>query len=148
MNKDQRKTLRDIDTRISIECSRLEGVIELLTPEEGVTPVSVGVVEIKEQFLDPIIATLECLRDEIEEQMEEEEAKYENLSENFQQGSMGEAMEAAIEQLQDALTFVAEAVGNLDCDTLARDDLVDIIQNAIDDELSSAQGSIEDACSN
>lgn len=61
---------------------------------------------LKGDEMEGIVAAIDSLR-------EEEQEGFDNLPENFQQGDRGQAMEAAIEKLQEAQDAVERAMDTL-----------------------------------
>ena len=87
MNAAQRKTIGKINTKLE----ELKGKIEA-----------------QFQQLAGFIEDLDDLYNEIDQERQDEDDKYENLPEGFQNGDMGQAMQEAIDKLQAAQDAVEE----------------------------------------
>lgn len=59
--------------------------------------------------IEAIMDALSQAYGELEELRDEEDEAYDNLPENFQEGSRGEAMQEAIDNMETALAAVEEA---------------------------------------
>ena len=64
--------------------------------------------------IEAIMDALSQAYGEIEEIRDEEEDAYDNLPENFQEGSRGDAMQDAIDNMETALAAVEEAKDTLE----------------------------------
>lgn len=68
--------------------------------------------------LENMELTLELMLERLEELKEAEEDKFENLPENFQDSEQGQAMEAAADNLDEAMTACQElmqCLGEIHC---------------------------------
>jgi hypothetical protein len=58
--------------------------------------------------------SLEDVRRDVSDILEEEQEKYENMPESLQNGSRGEAMQEAIDNLEQAVEAIESAIANED----------------------------------
>lgn len=140
MNNAQRKTLSDINVDINVLIAEVQTAAEQV--EEDVT---LDLVAFKANVLEPLALRLDDISLAIESEKDDEEGKYDNMPESLQNGEKGEAMQAAIEALDSAMTNVESAAEMLRTEDTDRDAIVTDLQDAADTELESAVGSIEEA---
>ena len=68
----------------------------------------------KRKAIDEIVEQLRALYDQLETLQEEEQDCYDNMPESLQYSEKGEAMSAAVDQLDNAKSSVEEAIVVLD----------------------------------
>ena len=64
--------------------------------------------------IDAVIADLEGAKETADTLQEEEQEKFDNLSEGLQQATIGLALEEAVNALGDAINAIEEAIGYLE----------------------------------
>lgn len=139
MNQQQRKELRAIVNQIAAESDSISEAIQKI--EEGRNPQAIYTSDII-----PVIAALRDCYDTLEEQQETEQEKFDNLS-GLQQTDSGTAIEAAVEALSDARSYLDSALQTLaDPGDLAV--LADTLHDMLDNDMEDVVGSIEAAIEN
>ena len=63
--------------------------------------------------LSKLLSTLEGVQNELETLRDEEQEYYDNMPESLQSGDKGNAAETAISELDDAISNVEFAIGNI-----------------------------------
>lgn len=102
MNAAQRKVLSLVQSKLGAIVGRLDTVEQMIA--DGGDPKALYEAEV-----EPTIGPLDALQSELQMEADEEQDKFDNLSEGLQQADSGQAIEAAAESLQEA----ADALENL-----------------------------------
>ena len=141
MNNEKRAILRT--TRDTIQTH----IASLTTLGDNCTVDGDNLKSLLEQT-KPIAEALDCVHDTLVEHQEEEQSKFENLSEGLQVSDMGQNIEQAAQQLEYAQDAVQTVKDDLEAFTIGEDtdytDLADTLQSAVD-ELEEAINNINDA---
>lgn len=66
--------------------------------------------------VERIRGLIESYSYELEEIKDDEECKFDNLPENFQEGEQGERMQNWISALEDAMSYLDDAISSLEVD--------------------------------
>lgn len=126
MNKLQRKEL-------SLLSGRLEdvlGAVEALADD-----IAEGVLEPEDAFkvnLPPLAAECDSIASDLCDMHSDEECKYDNMPESFQNGEAGEKLQEIVEQLDNAREGVESTSEYLTTKPSAWPDLIDHLRDALD----------------
>lgn len=135
MNAEGRKQILSLQNRIGEVKSDLEDRSTMPTGKEA-------------EYFKNLAGKLDDIKSDIDDLQGEEQEKFDNLSEGFQQGERGQAIEAAASALSDVSSPLENAISKLEDieDGITEDDLEDAVNEVIS-ELDTADASLDEAAS-
>jgi len=127
MNKDQRKQLVEHVQNLDYTNGPLKVQHAAVLKAQGTYDAALAALEpLKDDLISArsdLGDAIEDTRSAIEEMKDEEQEKFDGMSEGLQQGSTGEAIEEAIEQLASAHTALEEVIEKLVATDLDEDNI-------------------------
>lgn len=135
MNAEGRKQILSLQNRIGEVKSDLEDRSTMPTGKEA-------------EYFKNLAGKLDDIKSDIDDLQGEEQEKFDNLSEGFQQGERGQAIEAAASALSDVSSPLENAISKLEDieDGITEDDLEDAVNEVIS-ELDTVDASLDEAAS-